>query len=74
MTTTWESKANRIIASMCMQSYREANTLPNGQMRKRHIPYSVPMDAELLIRCLKTGDEETAKAIFHRHAFGAINR
>jgi hypothetical protein len=60
---TWHNKAQQIIAVMCKASYLEANTLPNGSMRKRHVAYSVPVEAKLLIECLNRDDEETAKSI-----------
>ena len=61
---TWRNKANREIARMCAASYRQANTLKSGKLRKRHIPYSVPEVAQDLIDCLNTDDEHRAKSIF----------
>lgn len=66
--TTWRDKANRVISADCMAEWREANTLPNGRRRKRHVPYSVPKTAQELVECLKSDDEERAKAIFIRLA------
>jgi hypothetical protein len=63
-TTTWQGKANKIIAELCTESYRQANMLGDGRLRKKHVPYRVPRVAEELVACLKTGDEMTAKAIF----------
>lgn len=61
----WRQKANRIIAELCSESYRQRNLLSNGQRRrKRHRQYSVPPTVEWLVDCLNRDDEETAKAIF----------
>ena len=60
----WEEKANRIIARVCLASYRAANVRRDGTRRKRHVPYSVPDVAKRLVEALDRGDEETAKAIF----------
>jgi len=60
----WREKAHRIIAALCRQSYEQANRLPNGMLRKRHKPYSVPEVAQRLVDCLGRDDEATAKSIF----------
>jgi hypothetical protein len=64
----WEEKANRIIGTLCLESWRKANHDKNGKRYKRHVPYSVPEDAQTLVDCLKTGDEVTAKSLFIRMA------
>lgn len=66
---TWRRKAERIIGDLCRASYLQANS-----GRKRHRSYRVPEDAEVLIHCLNTDDEQTAKAVFIRHAYGLVNR
>ena len=62
--TPWEEKAHRIIARVCLESYRAANIKKDGSRRKRHVPYSVPDVARRLVEALGRNDEETAKAIF----------
>jgi len=59
----WEKKAHRIVYSLCLQSYRQAN-YRRGRKLKRHHPYTVPYLASELVECLGTGDEEKAKALF----------
>ena len=76
MTATqkpWELKAHRVIASLCHASWYEANHI-RGKKKRTHVPYRVPQDAETLVKCLADGDEVTAKHVFQRHAFGAINK
>ena len=60
----WRDKAHEIIAALCRASYEASNRLPNGKLRKRHVPYSVPDTARALFAALGADDEETAKAIF----------
>ena len=62
---TWKTKAHRLIADASYNAYERAN-----RGRKRHVPYSIPGFAQDLVKCLETNDEETAKAIFIRHADG----
>lgn len=59
----WQDKVHRVISDLCTQSYEQANRRPNGQLRRRHVPYSVPAVAALLIECLESDDEERAKAV-----------
>lgn len=66
---TWQDKAHRVIAECCKTSYLHSNQMPNGRLRKRHVPYAVPALAEDLIGCLKRNDEVQAKALFIRLAF-----
>jgi hypothetical protein len=60
----WEYKAEKIISELCLESYKQANYFKNGQKKKKHVPYSVPAIAQELLNCIKTDDEEKAKAIF----------
>lgn len=64
----WRDKANRIIGELCLSSYLQANTRPDGTRYRKHRPYRVPDDAEMLIRCLAESDEATAKAYFVQRA------
>ena len=64
MTGSWRDKAHRRIGELCLQAYRQANQLPNGMFRKKHVPYTVPVEASTLVKCLDTNDEERAKSIF----------
>lgn len=61
-------KAHRLIAEECRASYERANRLPNGRLRKRHVPYPVPETAERLVTILGRDDEQAAKAEFIRLA------
>ena len=60
----WREKAKWIIATLSKESYERENRLPNGKLRKKHRPYSIPETAEKLLDALNKNDEETAKAIF----------
>ena len=60
----WEVKAHALVAMLCRASFEAQNRLPNGKLRKKHRPYSVPETAQRLIECLNRNDEETAKALF----------
>lgn len=64
----WEHKAHRLIAEMCLSSYKAANYLKNGNKRKMYVPYSIPEYAKMLVDILGMHDkieaEERAKAIF----------
>lgn len=64
----WREKANRVIRKMCRESWRRANTKADGTTYKRHRPYAVPHDAEMLVNALAKDDEVLAKAIFVRQA------
>lgn len=59
----WIVKANRIIAALCRESYLAANRLPNGKMRKRHVPYTIPESARALVDALNRDDEYEAKRL-----------
>lgn len=74
MIIPWRTKAENVIAALSLEAYRAANVKANGTKRKKHVPYTIPEDAQTLANCLKTNDEETAKAIFQRHAFGFVNK
>jgi transposase-like protein len=67
-TNHWIEKAHKVIAAECRKSYEHMNCLPNGQLRKKHVPYSVPELAEEMLRCIRENDEATAKSIFLRLA------
>lgn len=71
--SAWKEKANRVIASLCLDAYRKANYGRNGLKRKKHHPYRVPDDAQILVECLKCDDEETAKSLFVRQAVLGLN-
>jgi hypothetical protein len=70
---TWHDKAHDVIAALCRASYEASNRLPNGKLRKRHVPYAVPDTAQRLVAALGANDEETAKAIllYDYHALRA---
>jgi hypothetical protein len=60
---SWQHKAESIIAQHCRTSYEQANRLPNGRMRRRHVPYSVPPIAAALVDALNHDDEAEAKRL-----------
>lgn len=60
----WRDKAEWIIAADAKDAYERANRLPNGRLRKKHMPYTISDRAEQLVKCLGNNDEEAAKAIF----------
>lgn len=70
----WEKKAHEIIYAECRREYLSANRLPNGRMRKRHVPYTVPELACELRACLAQGLEEQAKTIFLRLALPPLKK
>lgn len=61
---SWQEKAHRIIAALSRESWAKVNILKNGRQRKKHVPYTIPEAAADLVECLKTNDEERAKAMF----------
>jgi hypothetical protein len=66
MTAPWRAKAERLIAEMARSEFERANRLPNGQIRKRHVPYRLPSEADVLVTCLGSDDERGAKELFQR--------
>ena len=72
--TTWIQKAHRIIATEAQRSYDAANIKHDGTKRKKHVPYTLPSWVDDLINAMNRDDEETGKAIFQNHAFGACGR
>lgn len=60
----WKQKSHKVIYSLCRQSYEFNNVSKSGRKSSRHIPYSVPQEAQDLIDCLNTNNEEKAKAMF----------
>ncbi len=65
---SWRDKAHAIIAAECRRSYEQANRLPNGRLRRRHVPYTVPALAQQMIDYLGRDAEHEAKAEFVRLA------
>lgn len=65
---TWCDKANRIIAELSWDAWHKANHNKQGKRYKKHRPYSVPEDAQMLVECLGDHDqkcgEERAKRYF----------
>ena len=61
---SWRDKANAMVAAECLASYRAANILPNGRLRKRHVPYRVPELSEALIQALNANNEHEVKRLF----------
>ena len=64
VSAPWRNKAHKIINNLCRESYLKSNLLPNGKLRKKHVPYAVPEAAEELIKCLNNNDEKRAKSLF----------
>jgi hypothetical protein len=67
----WQNKAKDIIAKYARQAYLQANQLPNGKIRKKHLPYTVPEICEALIDALNKDDEHEAKRLFQVEAIGS---
>lgn len=67
----WQHKAERLIAEHAMAAYKAANILPNGQKRKRHVPYRLPEIAEALVAALGANDEHEAKRLFMVESAGS---
>jgi hypothetical protein len=64
MAQEWSTAGvHKMIGELCRQSYEQANRLPNGLMRKTHVPYSIPQEAQALIKALNEDDEHEAKRI-----------
>jgi len=64
MAREWSTAAvHKMIGELCRQSYEQANRLPNGMLRKTHVPYSIPAPAQALIKALNEDDEHEAKRI-----------
>lgn len=61
--SAWRNKVNQVILSLCADAYKKANILPNGQKRKRHVPYSVPELAQELVKALGEDNEEKCKSL-----------
>ena len=59
----WVKKANALVYALCQKSYMQAN-YKNGKKYKKHVPYSVPQEAQDLLDCIQRDDEEGAKAMF----------
>lgn len=68
MNKPWQEKAHRVIAELCHDSWHQSNHDKKGNRRKKHVAYSVPVDAQALVEALGQNDEITAKAIFIRRA------
>lgn len=68
---TWRDEVEEVIAKIAMRAWRETNILPNGKVRKRKKPYTLPEVVDDLVRCLGDHDqrrgEERAKAILLSH-------
>lgn len=68
---TWRHKAEDIIAAHCKASYIACNQKPDGKMRRRHVPYSVPEIAKALVAALGRDDEHEAKRLFQVERMGS---
>lgn len=60
----WIIKAHEIISKLSSQAYYKAN-FKNGIQLKKHVPYSIPEEAQELIECIKSNDELKAKQLFN---------
>ncbi len=59
----WITAVNAVIHNICHASYMAANFLPNGQKRKKHVPYHTGQVVDDLVDCLGKNDQERAFAI-----------
>ncbi len=64
LSMTWQDKAKEIMGRYAYQAYLQANRLPNGKMRKRHVPYNTPEICQALAKALDEDDEHEAKRLF----------
>lgn len=62
-TDSWHTKAHSYVAELSQQAWEKANRLPNGRLRKRHVPYRIPDEAAALVDFMGRNDEEGAKAL-----------
>jgi hypothetical protein len=71
MLKPWQQKAHAVIAELCAAAWRRTNLDRHGRPYPKHRPYPRPADAQALVECLNSNDEERAKAIFLRLALEA---
>jgi len=73
----YEKKALEIIGILCRESYRQANTKPDGTLYKKHRPYAVPELARALMDALALEDEKEreheVKRLFQVYYTGALS-
>jgi hypothetical protein len=72
--TSWENKADKVIAALCFAAWEQANPRGrNGQRPKKHRPYQVPELASRLVSALGLHDarerEESVKALLLQHNY-----
>ena len=58
---TWEDKVKDVIGKLCCVSYRQANFNKQGKKYKKHRPYSIPEEAQVLVKCLGMHDSRKAE-------------
>ena len=58
---TWRDKAHKRIAGLSLQSFEQVNRKRDGSYYKRRRPYSIPEEAQELIRLLGSHNEQEAE-------------
>ena len=58
---TWENKIQDVIGKLCYASYKQANYNKQGIKYKKHRPYSIPEEAQVLVKCLGMHDRRKAE-------------
>jgi hypothetical protein len=58
---TWEDKAHDVIGKLSSASYRQTQLLSSGKKSKVHRAYSIPEDAQELIKALGMHDRRAAE-------------
>lgn len=59
----WQEKVHKVIARAATDAYNKANRNKNGSLKKKHVPYTLPVWVDDLVSCLNKDDEEEAKRI-----------
>lgn len=70
----WRHRAEKTISELAFTSWEKANRLPNGRLRKKHVPYTVPPFAAALTAALSLPEpvrEHECKRLFHLCDIGA---
>ena len=58
---TWEDKAHDVIGKLSAASYRQAQVLSSGKKSKSHRAYSIPEEAQELVKALGMHDRNAAE-------------
>lgn len=73
MMPGWYRTAERLDNDICLDAFEKANRLPNGRLRKRHVPYSVPEYRQALRDAYQSMDELETKRIMMLIRSGCVS-